>query len=51
MPLAIRHKMKTESWIDEKYTLMDYWDRISSKEPITPRCHASEVVLLLDFEN
>jgi hypothetical protein len=45
------HKMKTETWIEEPLTLMDSWDRILAREPLTPRCHASEVSLLIDFKN
>jgi hypothetical protein len=43
--------MKTKTHIEEHLTPMDYMDRISAREPLTPKCHASEVVLLIDFEN
>jgi hypothetical protein len=51
MRLATGHKMKTETWIEEPSTLMDYWDRISARPPLTPGFHASKVSLLIDFEN
>jgi hypothetical protein len=51
MPHATRNKMKIETHIEEPLTLMEYWDRISSRQPLTPRCHASETALLIDFEN
>jgi hypothetical protein len=51
MRLATGHKTKTETRIEEPSTPMDSWDRISAREPLTPRFHASEVVLLIDFEN
>jgi hypothetical protein len=44
MRLATGHKMKTETQIEEPLTPMDSWDRISAIAPLTPRCHASEVV-------
>jgi hypothetical protein len=31
--------------------MMDYWDRISSREPLTHGFHASEVSLIIDFKN
>jgi hypothetical protein len=51
MRLATGHKMKTETQIEEPSTPMDSWDRISARAPLTPGCHASEVALLIDFEN
>jgi hypothetical protein len=51
MRLATGHKMKTETRIEEPSTPMDSWDRISARAPLTPGCHASEVALLIDFEN
>jgi hypothetical protein len=51
MQLATRHKMKTETRIEESSTSMDSLDRISARAPLTPVCHASEVALLVDFEN
>jgi hypothetical protein len=51
MQLATGHKMNIETWIEEPLTLMDYWDRISARPPLTPRCHALEVALLIDFDN
>jgi hypothetical protein len=51
MRLATGHKMKTETRIEEPSTLMDSWDRISARAPLSPGCHASEVALLIDFEN
>jgi hypothetical protein len=51
MPLATGHKKKTETQIEEPSTSMDYWDRISARAPLTLGCHASEVALLIDFEN
>jgi hypothetical protein len=42
--------MKTKTHIEELLTLMDYWDMISSRAPVTPGCHASQVSLLIDFE-
>jgi hypothetical protein len=51
MQHATWHKMKTETQIEEPSTLMDSWDRISAREPLTPRFHASEVDLLIDFHN
>jgi hypothetical protein len=47
MLLATRHKTKTETWIEEPLTPMDSWDRILAREPLTPRCHASEVAYSL----
>jgi hypothetical protein len=41
----------TETWIEEISAPMDYLDRISSREPLTHGCHASEVPLIIDFEN
>jgi hypothetical protein len=41
--------MKTETQIEESSTLMDYWDRISVREPLTLEFHALEVSLLIDF--
>jgi hypothetical protein len=51
MRLATRHKMKTETQIEEASNPMDSWDRISARAPFTSRCHASKVSLLIDFEN
>jgi hypothetical protein len=51
MRLATGHKMKIETQIEEPSTLMDSWDRISARAPLTPGCHASKVALLIDFEN
>jgi hypothetical protein len=51
MRLSTGHKMKNENRIEEPSTLMDSWDRISDRVPLTPRFHASEVSLLIDFEN
>ena len=51
MRLAIGHKTNIETWIEEPSTLMDYWDIILSQAPLTPGCHASEVSLLIHFEN
>jgi hypothetical protein len=51
MRLATVHKRKTETQIEEPSNPMDSWHRISAREPLTPRCHASEVSLLIDFEN
>jgi hypothetical protein len=47
MPLATEHKKKTETGIKELMTSMDYWDRILVRAPLTLRCHASEVSLLI----
>ena len=51
MPLATGHKKKTETLIKVPSTLMDYWDRVSARAPLTLGFHASEIVLLIDFEN
>ena len=51
MQLATGHKTKTETQIDGSLTPMDSSDRILAIAPITPRCHASKVALLIDFEN
>ena len=51
MRLATRHKMKIENRIEEPLTLMDSWDMISAREPLTLGFHASKVDLLIDFEN
>ena len=51
MQLATGHKKKKETHIKEPSTLIDYWDRISARPPLTPRCHVSEVALLIDFKN
>jgi hypothetical protein len=51
MRLATGHKMNIETQIEEPSTPMDYWDRISARAPLTPGCHASEVALLIDFDN
>ena len=51
MRLATGHIMNIETQIEEPLTPMDSWDRISSREPLTHGCHASEVALNIDFEN
>jgi hypothetical protein len=51
MRLAIGHKMKNKTLIEEPSTPMDSWHRIPAREPLTLRFHASEVSLLIDFEN
>jgi hypothetical protein len=51
MQLATGHKTKIKTRIEEPSTLMDSWHMISSREPLTPVCHASEVSLLIDSEN
>jgi hypothetical protein len=51
MQLATGYKMKTEIQIEEPSTPMDYWDNILARKPLTPGFHASEVALLIDFEN
>jgi hypothetical protein len=51
MPLTTRHKKKNETQIEEPWTSMDYWDKISAREPLTLRFHASEAALLIDFKN
>jgi hypothetical protein len=45
------NKMKIETRIEEPLNSMDYWENISAIPPLTPRFHASEVSLLIDFEN
>ena len=51
MRLATGHKMNIETRIEEPYTSMDYWDMISSIEPLTYGFHASEFAVLNGFEN
>jgi hypothetical protein len=51
MPLVTGHKMKNDTLFEEPLTPMDYWDRILARALLTPGCHASEVALLIDFEN
>ena len=51
MQLATGHIVNIETRIKELLTPMDYWDMISSREPLTHGYHASEVALIIDFEN
>jgi hypothetical protein len=51
MRLAIGHKTKTKTRIEEPLNLMDSLDRISPRETLSPGFHASEVALLIYFEN
>jgi hypothetical protein len=51
MRLATGHIMNIETRIEEPSNLMDSWDRISSREPLTYGFHASEVALIIDFKN
>ena len=51
MHLATGDKMKIETHIEEPLTLLDSWHTISTRSPLTLGCHASKVVLLIDFEN
>ena len=51
MRLATGHKMKNETRIEEPLTPMDSWDRNSSRAPLTHGYHASEVSLIIDFDN
>jgi hypothetical protein len=51
MRLATGHIMNIETQIKEPSTTIDYWDMISSRAPLTHGCHASEVALIIDFEN
>ena len=51
MRLATGHIANIETQIKELSTPMDYWDRISSRAPLTPGFHALEVALIIDFEN
>ena len=51
MQLETGNKIKTETQIEEPWTSMDYWDKISAREPLTLRFHASEAALLIDFKN
>jgi hypothetical protein len=44
-------KMKTKTQIEEPLTLIDSWDRISARAPLTPGWHASKVALIIDLEN
>jgi hypothetical protein len=49
--LATAHKTKTETQIEEPFTSLDSSHMISARAPITPRYHASKIVLFTDFEN
>jgi hypothetical protein len=40
-----------ETHIKEPLTSMDYWGRISSREPLTHEFHDSEVSLIINFKN
>jgi hypothetical protein len=51
MRFATGHKTKTKTQIEEPLTLMDSWDIISAREPLTPSSNPSEVVVFIDFDN
>ena len=51
MQLATGHITNIKTQINEPLTIMDYRDRILSRAPLTHGRHASEVTLLIDFEN
>jgi hypothetical protein len=51
MRLATGNKTKTKTLIEEPSTPMDFWHRILAREPLTLRWNASEVDLIIDFEN
>ena len=51
MRLATGYKTKNETQIEELSTPMDSWDNISSISPLTHEFHASEVALIIDFDN
>jgi hypothetical protein len=51
MQLATENITIIETQIKEPSNLMDYWDRISSRSPLTHGYHALEVALMFDFES
>jgi hypothetical protein len=51
MGLAIGHITNIETRIEEPSNLMDSWDIISYRAPLTHGFHASEVALNIDFDN
>jgi hypothetical protein len=51
MGLATGHITNIETRIEEPSTPMDSRDMISYREPLTHGCNASEVALIIDFEN
>ena len=51
MRLAIGHKTKTETQIEEPSSLLDSWHIILARAPLTLSSNPSEVVLFIDFDN
>jgi hypothetical protein len=51
MRLATGHITNIETQIEEPSNMMDSWDRISYRASLTHGFHASEVALIIDFEN
>jgi hypothetical protein len=51
MRLAIEHKMKTKTQIEEPSNPMDSWHMISAREPLTLGSNPSKVAFVIDFDN